>query len=245
MGIYHNISLFFINNLLFTYILWLFMRLKEIDIGLIKFYLFMGIICITLSFFMLRDYFLLYAVIIHILFLLLHSSIQTSNTSISVFCLLNTGLFYMVFRNVILELNLVQTLSLLLLSINSALAFKNLILGHWYLVTPNMSIKHFKNLNIVFSVVSILRFVLLLTAYILLTKNFSLEFLRYNFFDAMFIGKLILLQVSTFIISLMSLNALFYKSTQAATGLFYVIVVFAISDFIVSIYLLNNKFYVF
>ncbi len=245
MSIYHNISLFFISNLSFTYFFWLFIRLKEIDIGLIRFYLFMGIILITLSFFMLKTHFLLYSIILHILILWLNSSIQTSKITISIFCALNTFLFFTTFYNKISGLNLVQSISLFLLGINSALAFKNLILGHWYLVTPNMSLKHFKNLNIVFSIVSILRFIISLAIYILLTKNLSIEFFKYNFFDAMFIGKLILLQISTFIVSLMSLNALFYKSTQAATGLFYVIVVFSISDFIASMYLLNNKFYVF
>jgi hypothetical protein len=63
-----------------------------------------------------------------------------------------------------------------------------------------------------------------------------------NFYDMMLLGKLLLLQVGSFGVSLMSLDALKWRSTQSATGLFYIVVVFAIADFMVSLYLLKQGY---
>lgn len=245
MSIYNIIAIFFLSNILFTYFIWLFIKIKEVDIGLIKFYLFGSIICLTLVFILLKNYLLLSSIILHILFLLLHPSIQTSKAGIGIFWLFNTFLFGRFLYPVISKLTLFQIISFVGLGINSALSLKNLILGHWYLVTPGMSIKHFKNTNIFFSIVSLIRTIMVSIIFILLTKNFSIDLFIRNFLDAMFIGKVIFLQISPFIISLMSLNALSYKSTQAATGLFYIVVVLTGADFMVAMYLLKNNYYVF
>ncbi len=245
MTIADNVIIFLLLNLLFTYFIWLFMRIKEIDKGLIKFYLVGGFISVIVVFLTKKDIYLLLLTGVYFISLIFSSFLSTFKVALLIFILLNILLMYKSFNYFISDLKMLHSISLVGTGLSSALAFKNLVLGHWYLVTPNMSIKHFKNLNVVFSIFSFIRIIFLVCVYFVINKNFSLFILRHNFFDALFFCKLILLQISPFLISLMSQNALSYGSTQSATGFFYVIAVFTLSDFIVSLYLLRNNFIVF
>ncbi|MFN7181168.1 MAG: hypothetical protein ACK4NF_00620 [Planctomycetota bacterium] len=245
MSVYDNVIICLLINVLSTYFLWLFIKLKELDTGLVRFYLITGFLSVLLAFFQKKDINMMFLASIYLLFSIFHIFIYVSKIVLLFFLLLNVLLLYKPFSFFINRLDILQAISVIVLGINSALAFKNLIVGHWYLFTPTMSLKHFKILSLAFTLFSLARLVFLLTVYFFYSPSFSITALIQSYFDALFFGKIILLQLVPFLISLMARNALSYLSTQSATGFFYCITVFTISDFIVSLYLLKNNFFIF
>jgi hypothetical protein len=111
-----------------------------------------------------------------------------------------------------------------------------MLLGHWYLVAPKLSISYLQRITIFLIGAIVLRCLLIAIAYFshqeFLSENYFFE--RYGIF---FIQRVALGLFLTLVLSIMTYFCVRIRSTQSATGILYVVVVFCLIGEIIGSYL--------
>ncbi|HSE42099.1 MAG TPA: hypothetical protein VLH08_15140 [Acidobacteriota bacterium] len=111
-----------------------------------------------------------------------------------------------------------------------------MLLGHWYLVAPKLPIAYLKTLTIALIITILIRSIILGNA--LLQSGEQLEVIR--FFDRygmFFWQRVILGLILTLVLSVMTYFCVRIRSTQSATGILYVVLVFCLIGEIIAHYL--------
>jgi hypothetical protein len=111
-----------------------------------------------------------------------------------------------------------------------------MLLGHWYLVAPKLPIAYLKTLTIALIITILIRSIILGSA--LLQSGEQLEVIR--FFDRygmFFWQRVILGLILTLVLSVMTYFCVRIRSTQSATGILYVVLVFCLIGEIIAHYL--------
>jgi hypothetical protein len=111
-----------------------------------------------------------------------------------------------------------------------------MLLGHWYLVAPKLPIGYLKTLTIALIITILIRSIILVSA--LLQSGEQLEVIR--FFDRygmFFWQRVILGLILTLVLSVMTYFCVRIRSTQSATGILYVVLVFCLIGEIIAHYL--------
>ncbi|HEY7160718.1 MAG TPA: hypothetical protein VH815_05630 [Acidobacteriota bacterium] len=112
----------------------------------------------------------------------------------------------------------------------------SMLLGHWYLVAPKLPISYLKLLTVSLIAAILIRSGIL--AWVLIENWTKLEssqfFERYGMF---FFQRFLLGLVLTFILSILTYYCVRIRSTQSATGILYVVLVFCLIGEIIGNYL--------
>jgi hypothetical protein len=112
----------------------------------------------------------------------------------------------------------------------------SMLLGHWYLVAPKLPISYLKLLTVSLIAAILIRSGIL--AWVLVENWAKLEslqfFERYGIF---FFQRFLLGLVLTFILSILTYYCVRIRSTQSATGILYVVLVFCLIGEIIGSYL--------
>lgn len=112
----------------------------------------------------------------------------------------------------------------------------SMLLGHWYLVAPKLPISYLKVLTVSLIAAILIRSGIL--AWVLVEnwpKLESLQFFeRYGMF---FFQRFVLGLILTFILSILTYYCVRIRSTQSATGILYVVLVFCLIGEIIGSYL--------
>ncbi len=111
-----------------------------------------------------------------------------------------------------------------------------MLLGHWYLVTPKLSINYLKmvTIGLLFSILLRAGFLAdtILTNQAALSSNHF-----YEMYGIFFWQRIILGLVLTFVLTVMTYLCVRIRSTQSATGILYVVVVFCLVGELIGSYL--------
>jgi hypothetical protein len=111
-----------------------------------------------------------------------------------------------------------------------------MLLGHWYLVTPKLSINYLKVITIGLLFAILLRSGLLIDT--VLTHRAVLNGNHfYEMYGIFFWQRIILGLALTFVLSVMTYFCVRIRSTQSATGILYVVVVFCLVGELIGSYL--------
>jgi hypothetical protein len=111
-----------------------------------------------------------------------------------------------------------------------------MLLGHWYLVAPKLPISYLKILTIALIVTILIRSGILVQG--LLQNGEQLELLRFfERYGMFFWQRVILGLVLTFVLSILTYFCVRIRSTQSATGILYVVLVFCLIGEIIAHYL--------
>jgi hypothetical protein len=114
-----------------------------------------------------------------------------------------------------------------------------MLLGHWYLVAPKLSIQYLKTLTIGLIVALVLRAALITGV---LVKDAS-QFSANHFWElyGIFIAQRVLLGVVlSLILSVLTYFCVRIRSTQSATGILYVVLVFCLAGELIGNYLFTK-----
>ncbi len=111
-----------------------------------------------------------------------------------------------------------------------------MLLGHWYLVSPKLPISYLKVLTIALIITILIRSVLLVQ--VLAQNGDQLEVLRFfERYGMFFWQRVILGLVLTLVLSVLTYLCVRIRSTQSATGILYVVLVFCLIGEIIAHYL--------
>jgi hypothetical protein len=111
-----------------------------------------------------------------------------------------------------------------------------MLLGHWYLVTPKLSIVYLKMLTIGLLIAILIRSGLLIAALMENTSTLSSHHF-YEMYGIFFWQRVVLGLVLTFVLTVMTYLCVRIRSTQSATGILYVVVVFCLVGELIGSYL--------
>jgi hypothetical protein len=112
----------------------------------------------------------------------------------------------------------------------------SMLLGHWYLVAPKLPISYLKLLTVSLIAAILIRSGIL--AWVLAENWTRLESLRFFELYAMFfVQRLVLGLVLTLVLSILTYYCVRIRSTQSATGILYVVLVFCLIGEIIGSYL--------
>jgi hypothetical protein len=112
----------------------------------------------------------------------------------------------------------------------------SMLLGHWYLVAPKLPISYLKVLTISLIVAILIRSGIL--AWVLTNNWTKLESLRFfEMYGMFFIQRLVLGLILTLVLSILTYYCVKIRSTQSATGILYVVLVFCLIGEIIGSYL--------
>jgi hypothetical protein len=111
-----------------------------------------------------------------------------------------------------------------------------MLLGHWYLVTPKLSITYLKVLTVGLLVAIGLRSALLLGTLHSHQAELSAGHF-YEMYGIFFWQRIVLGLILTFVLSVMTYFCVRIRSTQSATGILYVVVVFCLVGELIGSYL--------
>lgn len=111
-----------------------------------------------------------------------------------------------------------------------------MLLGHWYLVSPKLSIAYLKWITIGLIAALLIRSGFILEA--VLTNNARLQETRfYEIYGMFFIQRIVLGLFLTLILSVLTYFCVRIRSTQSATGILYVVLVFCLIGELIGSYL--------
>lgn len=114
-----------------------------------------------------------------------------------------------------------------------------MLLGHWYLVSPNLSITYLKVLTVGLILAILVRSGLLLEA--MIAAGSRLDSLRFfELYGMFFIQRVVLGLLLTLILSVLTYFCVKIRSTQSATGILYVVLVFCLIGEIIGSYLFEK-----
>lgn len=114
-----------------------------------------------------------------------------------------------------------------------------MLLGHWYLVTPSLSITYLKVLTIGLLLSIALRSILILD--VLHAHQAALSNNHfYEIYGIFFWQRVVLGLALTFILTVMTYLCVRIRSTQSATGILYVVVVFCLVGELIGNYLFTK-----
>lgn len=112
----------------------------------------------------------------------------------------------------------------------------SMLLGHWYLVAPKLPISYLKLLTVSLIAAILIRSGIL--AWVLAENWSKLESLRFfELYGMFFFQRFVLGLVLTFILSILTYYCVRIRSTQSATGILYVVLVFCLIGEIIGSYL--------
>jgi hypothetical protein len=130
--------------------------------------------------------------------------------------------------------NLLQQVLPALVLGSSAVA---MLLGHWYLVAPKLSITYLKILTIALIGAIVMRSIFLTEA-VLRHQNQLREMNFYEIYGMFFLQRIALGLLLTLILSILTYFCVRIRSTQSATGILYVVLVFCLIGELTGAYLL-------
>jgi hypothetical protein len=114
-----------------------------------------------------------------------------------------------------------------------------MLLGHWYLVSPKLSITYLKILTIGLIAAILIRSGMIAEA--MITAGARLEDLRFfEVYGMFFIQRVVLGLLITLILSVLTYFCVKIRSTQSATGILYVVLVFCLIGEIIGSYLFEK-----
>lgn len=112
----------------------------------------------------------------------------------------------------------------------------SMLLGHWYLVVPKLSIQYLKIVTIALIATLAFRFGLLL--FEILNSHSALSSSHfYEIYGMFFIQRVVFGLLLTLVLSIMTYFCVRIRSTQSATGILYVVVVFSLVGELIGRYL--------
>jgi len=111
-----------------------------------------------------------------------------------------------------------------------------MLLGHWYLVSPKLSIQYLKILTIGLIVAIVLRSIVLTDAVVRHQDELkAMHF--YEIYGIFFLQRIALGLLLTLILSILTYFCVRIRSTQSATGILYVVLVFCLIGELTGAYL--------
>lgn len=111
-----------------------------------------------------------------------------------------------------------------------------MLLGHWYLVSPKLSIGYLKWITIGLIAALLIRSGFILEA--VLTNSARLQQIRFfEIYGMFFIQRIVLGLLLTLILSVLTYFCVRIRSTQSATGILYVVLVFCLIGELIGSYL--------
>jgi hypothetical protein len=114
-----------------------------------------------------------------------------------------------------------------------------MLLGHWYLVSPKLSIGYLKAGTIGLIVSLLIRSVLLLV--VILSARLQLESIRFfDVYGIFFWQRVALGLLLTLVLSVLTYFCVKIRSTQSATGILYVVLVFCLIGEVIASYLFTK-----
>ena len=114
-----------------------------------------------------------------------------------------------------------------------------MLLGHWYLVAPGLSITYLKAVTIALIAALVIRSGLLVE--VLVTSGARLDQIYFfEMYGIFFIQRVVLGLLLTLILSVMTYFCVRIRSTQSATGILYVVLVFCLVGEIIGRYLFTR-----
>ncbi len=112
----------------------------------------------------------------------------------------------------------------------------SMLLGHWYLVVPKLPISYLKILTVSLIATILIRSGIL--AYVLVESWPSLQSMRFfEMYGMFFFQRVVLGLVLTLVLSILTYFCVRIRSTQSATGILYVVLVFCLIGEIIASYL--------
>jgi len=112
-----------------------------------------------------------------------------------------------------------------------------MLLGHWYLVAPKLSISYLKILTAGLIAAIVVRSALL--TFILIEKNGQLSAMHfYEIYGIFFLQRIALGLILTLVLSVLTYFCVKIRSTQSATGILYVVLVFCLVGELIGSYLM-------
>lgn len=114
-----------------------------------------------------------------------------------------------------------------------------MLLGHWYLVAPGLSIRYLKIVTIGLIVALLIRSGVVLD--LVLTTGERLHSSHfYEMYGIFFVQRVVLGLLLTLVLSLMTYFCVRIRSTQSATGILYVVLVFCLVGEVIGNYLFRK-----
>jgi len=111
-----------------------------------------------------------------------------------------------------------------------------MLLGHWYLVSPKLSISYLKILTVALIGAILLRSALLIDVVVRhQTELRAMHF--YEIYGIFFLQRIALGLLLTLVLSILTYFCVRIRSTQSATGILYVVLVFCIVGELTGAYL--------
>jgi hypothetical protein len=111
-----------------------------------------------------------------------------------------------------------------------------MLLGHWYLVSPKLSITYLKILTLALIGAILLRSAILIDA-ILRHQNELKAMHFYEIYGIFFLQRIALGLILTLVLSILTYFCVRIRSTQSATGILYVVLVFCLVGELTGAYL--------
>jgi hypothetical protein len=142
------------------------------------------------------------------------------------------GSAYLLMRQQNVQASLLEIPAILVLGASSVA----MLLGHWYLVAPKLPITYLKALTIGLIASLLIRSGLI--AEILFRAGDKLSEMRfYEIYGFFFLQRVVLGLLLTLILSILTYFCVRIRSTQSATGILYVVVVFCLVGELIGAYL--------
>lgn len=114
-----------------------------------------------------------------------------------------------------------------------------MLLGHWYLVAPGLSIRYLKVVTVGLILALLIRTGVILD--VVLTADEKLQNLHfYEMYGIFFLQRVVLGLLLTLILSVMTYLCVRIRSTQSATGILYVVLVFCLVGEVIGSYLFRK-----
>lgn len=114
-----------------------------------------------------------------------------------------------------------------------------MLLGHWYLVAPGLSIQYLKVVTIGLILALLIRSGVLLD--LVLTAGQRLQDTHfYEMYGIFFLQRIVLGLLMTLVLSIMTYFCVRIRSTQSATGILYVVLVFCLVGEVIGNYLFRK-----
>jgi hypothetical protein len=111
-----------------------------------------------------------------------------------------------------------------------------MLLGHWYLVAPKLSISYLKVVTIGLISSIVVRSVLL--TWVVVQNNTRLSEMHfYEIYGIFFLQRIALGLILTLVLSVLTFFCVRIRSTQSATGILYVVLVFCLVGELIAAYL--------